>query len=53
MASPIKTSGDGEGKGGLVCYSPWGCKESDVTRQLNNNDNAEVIELELTLTLVL
>ena len=24
------------------------CKESDMTRQLNNNDNAEVIELELT-----
>ena len=36
-----------------MCYSPWDCKESDMTRQLNNNDNAEVIELELTLTLVL
>ena len=19
------------GQGGLVCYSPWGCKESDTT----------------------
>ena len=23
--------GDGDGQGGLVCYSPWGCKESDMT----------------------
>ena len=21
----------GDGQGGLVCYSPWGCKESDMT----------------------
>ena len=27
--------GDGEGQGSLVCYSPWGCKESDTTEQLN------------------
>ena len=25
----------GDGQGGLVCYSPWGCKESEVTEQLN------------------
>ena len=24
-----QTSGDGEGLGGLVCCSPWGCKELD------------------------
>ena len=29
--------GDGEGQGSLVCYSPWGCKESDTTERLNNN----------------
>ena len=29
--------GDGVGQGRLVCYSPWGCKESDMTEQLNNN----------------
>ena len=29
--------GDGEGQGSLVCCSPWGCKESDMTEQLNNN----------------
>ena len=23
--------GDGDGQGGLVCYSPWGHKESDRT----------------------
>ena len=30
---------DGEGQGGLVCCSPWGCKEVDMTEQLNNNNN--------------
>ena len=33
--------GDGEGQGSLplnmVCFSPWGGKESDVTYHLNNN----------------
>ena len=29
-------SGGGERQRGLVCYSPWGHKESDMTRQLNN-----------------
>jgi len=28
---------DGEGQGSLVCCSPWGCKELDVTERLNNN----------------
>ena len=32
-----QTLGDGGGQGSLVCCSPWGCKESDVTEQLNNN----------------
>ena len=32
-----QTPGDGEGHGGLVCYSPWGCEESDTTGWLNNN----------------
>ena len=27
---------DGEGQGSLVCCSPWGCKELDMTEQLNN-----------------
>ena len=24
-----------DGQGGMVCYSPWGCEESDMTEQLN------------------
>ena len=41
MASPIgdgsngheleQTPDDSEGQGSLVCYSPWGRKESDTT----------------------
>ena len=27
---------DGERQGSLVCCSPWGCKESDMTERLNN-----------------
>ena len=26
-----------EGQGSLACCSPWGHKESDMTKQLNNN----------------
>ena len=32
-----QTLGDGEGQGGLVCCSLWGCKELDTTKRLNNN----------------
>ena len=28
--------GVGDGQGCLVCCSPWGHKESDMTEQLNN-----------------
>jgi len=28
---------DGEGQGSLVCFSPWGHRESDMTEQQNNN----------------
>ena len=27
--------GDGDGQEGLACYSPWDCKESDITEWLN------------------
>ena len=27
--------GVGDGQGSLVCYSPWGCKDLDMTEQLN------------------
>ena len=42
MASPSQwtwvwaRSGDG-GQGSLACYSPWGLKESDMTKWLNND----------------
>ena len=29
------TLGVGDGQGSLVCFSPWGCKELDMTEQLN------------------
>ena len=32
-----QTLGDGEGQRGLVCCSPWSCKELDTTERLNNN----------------
>lgn len=32
-----QTQGGGGGQGGLPCCSPWGCKQSDTTYQLNNN----------------
>ena len=31
-----QTLGDSEGQGSLVCCSPWGHKELDMTEQLNN-----------------
>ena len=28
--------GDGERQGSLACFSPWGCKELNMTERLNN-----------------
>ena len=36
-----QTLGNGEGQGGPVGCSPWGHKESDTTRWLNNNISLE------------
>ena len=33
-----QTLGDGDGQGSLVCCSPWGHKESDMTEWLSNNN---------------
>ena len=30
-----QAGGVGDGQGGLVCCSPWGCKESDTIERLN------------------
>ena len=32
-----QTLEDGEGRGGLLCCSPWGLKQLDMTGQLKNN----------------
>ena len=33
-----QTLEDSEGQGNLACCSPQGCKESDTTERLNNNN---------------
>ena len=30
-----QTTGVGDGQGSLACCSPWGCKEPEMTEQLN------------------
>ena len=30
-----KAPGHSDGQGGLVCCSPWGCKESETTERLH------------------
>ena len=34
-----QTPGDSEGQGSLMCCSPWGCKEPDMTEKLKNNSD--------------
>ena len=34
--------GAGDGRGGLACRSPRGCRESDTTEQLSNNKNNKI-----------
>ena len=34
-----QSPGDGEGQKGLVCCSPWGCKEVDMTQRLNSHSH--------------
>ena len=37
--------GVGDGQGGLVCCSPWGCKESDMTERLMFYENGSIVKL--------
>ena len=39
-----QTLGDGERQGSLACYSPWGCKELDMTEWLKNNQKKILLE---------
>ena len=48
---PGQTPGDGEGQGGLVCCSPWGHKELDMTWRKTTIKNAIDILAEIALNL--
>ena len=41
--------GVGDGQGGLACYSPWGCKEFDMTEQLNRQLNLQLLNFSILL----
>ena len=41
-----QTPGNSEGEGSLGCFSPWGCKELDMTQQHNNNKNTPILRSE-------
>ena len=46
-----QTPGDSEGQGSLARCSPWGCKESDITKRLNDK-NPEQGQVQRTLCAV-
>ena len=35
--TPVFFPGKSRGQGSLAVYSPWACKELDITERLNNN----------------
>ena len=39
---PIFLPGKFHGQRSLVGFSPWGCKESDMTERLNNNNSNKI-----------
>ena len=45
-----RTLGDSEGQGSLVCCSPRGHKDSDMTEQLNNNSILSLVTLFFLIT---
>ena len=44
-----QTPGNSEGQGSLACCSSWGCKESDMTEQLNWTDEVNLLDIWLIL----
>ena len=40
-----QTSGDGEGQGGLACCSSWGCKKSETTVWLKDNNKYQCLRI--------
>ena len=44
-----QTLRDSEGQGSLVYCSPWGCKEFDMTLQLNKNTFKSLLRGQITI----
>ena len=42
-----QTKGESEGLERLVCCSPWGCKEADMTEGLKNNSSFLITNIDL------
>ena len=42
---PVFLPGKSPGQRSLVCYSPWGCRESDTTEQPDHKDAVEHCEI--------
>ena len=40
-----QTPGDSEGQGSLACCSLWACKESDMTKELNNSNGSVQLQM--------
>ena len=46
-----ETPGDNEGQRSLACCNPWGPKELDTTKRLDNNSKNTIIGLTYDLTI--
>jgi len=44
--TPVFLSEKFHGQSGLAGYSPWGCRESDMTKQLSTHKHTKILELE-------
>ena len=49
---PEQTPGDSEGQGSLVYCSPWGRKESDVTKHHQNDSTTRFFSTGFTTTII-
>ena len=47
-----QSPGDSEGQRGLVCCSPWGCKELDMTEGLSTAINIFIYVTHSSLVLI-
>ena len=43
--TPVFLPGESHGQRSLAGYSPWGCKESDMTEQLNDDNSQCILSL--------